>query len=204
MARIGISITKSVAFRNSTQEFSNVYYFELDGGLPSQSQAATIIDNLKAQEVPFHSTLVTFVRGRLWSQAGSPGANEMIDQHNLSGTGTTAAISGFDKERAYLVQGRAGNDSRGNPVFLRKWYHSCGNGPGNVAPAASVIDQSTNLSTTNQNTINTAVGTIDDLSAGGATGHLCAKGGRQLGVGNSLVSHPFLEHHQLGDQWRRQ
>jgi hypothetical protein len=32
MARIGLSITKSVAFRNSTQEFSNVYYYNNGGG----------------------------------------------------------------------------------------------------------------------------------------------------------------------------
>lgn len=204
MARIGVSITKSIAFRNSTQEFSNVYYYELDGGLPSQSQAAAIIDSLKAQEVPFHSTAVTFVRGRLWSQAGSPGANNMIDQHNLSGTGSTTTVAGFDRERAYLVQGRAGNDSRGNPVFLRKWYHSCGNGPGNASPGTPAMEQSAALPGSIQTIINTAVGAIDDLSVSGVTGHLCAKGGRQLDTGVSLTSHPFLEHHQLGDQWRRQ
>src|SRR5215213_3487657 len=146
MGRIGISITKSTAFRNSTQEFSNVYYYEVAGGLyPSQSEADALIDELTTLEKGFHSTLVTFIRGRCWKQVGNKVDNEMISQKNLAGTGSTGTMAGFDKERAFLFRLRAGNDSRGNSVYLRKWYHSCGNGPGSPAITNAQLDNTTGL-----------------------------------------------------------
>src|SRR5215213_8768307 len=126
MARIGISITKSCAYRDSVQEYSNVYYYENGASLPSSSGAGDLIDEVTALEKGRHSTLVTFVRGRCWSQVGSPSANEMLHQKALSGTGSSTADSGQDRERAILVRWRAGSDSRGNPVYLRKWWHVCG------------------------------------------------------------------------------
>src|SRR5215212_8622230 len=124
MPRIGVSITKSVSFRLATQEFSNVYYYEMLA-FPDVAAADTLIDNLVTKEKTFHGTSVTFVRGRLWKQIGTPAENEMITQKNLSGTGARAAATNLDKERAWLFRVRAGVDSRGNPVYLRKWYHAC-------------------------------------------------------------------------------
>lgn len=204
MARIGISITKSVSFRGSVQEFSNVYYYESSSSLPSAADADTMIDQLKAIEVPFHSTLVTFVRGRLWSQGGSAGTNEMISQKNLSGTGSSTADSTLDKERAFLAYRRAGVDSRGKPVYLRKWYHSCGAGPGGVAVSTGMSAQTTAMTSTQRNSVGTAVSGISPIGTGGASWTICSKAGRPPDSGSPWIGHTWLEHHQLGDQWRAQ
>jgi hypothetical protein len=203
MPRIGVSITKSTPFRNSVQEFSNVYYYEMLA-MPDAAAANTIIDNIVVKEKTIHSTLVTFVRGRLWSQEGAPGLNEMITQKNLSGTGSAPTVSSFDKERAYLVRLRAGNDSRGNPVYLRKWFHSCGAFGTASAPGATILENTTGFSGAQLSGIESQVGWIGDANGSAGTPKICAKGGRLATVGANWQSHPFLEHHQLGDMWRAQ
>lgn len=204
MARVGVSITKSTAFRLSTQEFSNVYYFEGGTALPSIADAEALIDAVKAAEVPFHSTAVTFVRGRCWSQEGSPGANNMIAQKNLSGTGSRSTNSTMDKERAVLVRWRAGVDSRGQPVYLRKWYHCCGDLPGGVVASAGLLQQSLGFSSAERTTIANAVENVRQFIIGGIPYILKSKAGRGISVGESAVAHQFLEHHQFGDMWRAQ
>jgi len=203
MARIGISITKSTPFRNSVQEFSNVYYYEMLS-LPNQSEAEAIIDNLVTLEKTFHSSAVTFVRGRCWSQVGTPSANEMIAQKNLSGTGSQAAGAGLDKERAYLFRLRAGNDSRGNPVYLRKWYHSCGLFDASVSLANSLLENTAGFTTGQRTTMQDKMDNIGDANGSSGAPKLCAKGGRLPTVGQTWVAHQFLEHHQMGDMWRAQ
>ena len=204
MSRVGVSITKSVAFRNSTQEFSNVYYFENNTSLPNATEADALIDAITAIEKTFHATTVTFVRGRCWSQVGSSAGNNMISQKNLSGTGARATISSFDKERAFLFRLRAGSDSRGQPVYLRKWYHACGLFFSTQSISGSILDQSTGFSGTDKTSLVAQMDTIRQITAGGMTWNLVAKSGRAPNVSATFESHPFLEHHQLGDQWRAQ
>jgi hypothetical protein len=203
MPRIGLSITKSCVFRNSTQEFSNVYYFELLGGFPDTTAADGMVDEIANKEKAFHGSGVTFVRGRIWKQIGTPSQNEMISQKNLSGTGAKAPVTSMDKERAYLFRLRAGNDSRGNPVYLRKWYHSC-SGFGTTTPASPTLDNSAGFSTAERSAMVSAMNTVGELGSGGSVGKICAKSGRSPDAGAQWTAHQFLEHHQLGDQWRAQ
>lgn len=202
MARIGISITKSVAYRDSVQEFSNVYYYENGGSLPSSSGASDLIDEVTALEKGRHSSLVTFVRGRCWSQAGSPGANEMIHQKALTGTGGSTADTGMDKERAFLIRWRAGNDSRGNAVYLRKWYHTCGQFAGASGTiSAGVLAQSTGFTQSVRDAILTSANALVSLVQAGGGWSLVAKNGRTR-TGTGDAAHKYLEHRQLGDMWR--
>lgn len=201
MPRVGISITKTTPFRNSVQEFSNVYYYEMLT-LPDQAEAGTMIDNIVTKEKTLHSTQVTFLRGRLWSQLGSPGSNEMINQKNLSGTGSTSPITGMDKERAVLVRLRAGVDSRGNPVYLRKWFHCCGNFGTAGAFATSSLDNTSSIAGAARTAIEADVAWIGNANGSAGTPRLCAKGGRLPDSGANWVAHLYLEHHQLGDMWR--
>lgn len=204
MARIGVSITKSTSFRNSTQEFSNVYYFTNGaGGLPDATQAEAIIDALTAQEKSFHSTSVTFVRGRLWSQVGSQAGNNMIAQKNLTGTGARAAGT-YDKERAFLFRVRAGVDVRGQPVYLRKWFHACGEFVAGSAPSGNVLQNTSGFSSAERTAqVNQMIG-VTSFTAGGSTWNIVAKSGREPNAGAPWEAHQFLEHHQLGDMWRAQ
>lgn len=201
MAQIGISITKSTAFRNSTQEFSNVYYYT-GGSTPSASQADQLIDELTAMEKAFHSNIVTFVRGRLWSAGGTQAQNNMISQKNLSGTGSTGTASSLDKERAFLFRLRAGNSSNGQPVFLRKWFHACGIFYTGQTLASGVIDNTTSFLQTQRDSMVANMNGIGALNAAAGPWKLCAKSGRLPDAGALWTSHPYLEHHQLGDQWR--
>jgi hypothetical protein len=201
MARFGVSITKSTPFRNSTQEFSNVYYYEATGQ-PDASQADTIIDNLTALEKTFHAATVTFVRGRLWSQVGSAGGNEMISQKNLSGTGARTTNSTLDKERAFLFRLRAGVDGRGQPVYLRKWFHACGEFVSGQTIPTGALQNSSGWTAGERTAQQTAMQGIGDANGSPLAPKLCSKSGRLPTVGSTWSAHAFLEHHQLGDQWR--
>jgi hypothetical protein len=201
--RIGVSITKSVSFRLGTQEFSNVYYYEVLS-LPSEAEAETFIDNLTTLEKTFHSTAVTFVRGRVWSQMGSPAANNMIKQKNLTGTGARLQTTSLDRERAFLFRLRAGNDSRGNPVYLRKWYHACGEFVNGQTVNASVMQQTVGWTSGERSAQVSAMNAIGDANGSPQTPKLCSKGGRLPTVGEQWSAHNWLEHHQLGDMWRAQ
>lgn len=203
MTRVGISITKSTAFRNSTQEFSNVYYYDGLAGVPSVTDADALIDQVANREKTWHAASVTFVRGRLWTQVGSPGSNEMISQKNLSGTGARTSLT-YDKERAFLFRLRAGVDSRGNPVYLRKWYHACGSFVSTTSPPTGVLDNTTSFSQTDRDAQVAQMNSIGAIGSGVTAGVLCAKGGRLPTAGQVWTAHAFLEHHQLGDQWRAQ
>jgi hypothetical protein len=202
--RIGISITKKTPFRNSSQEWSNVYYYDGLSGTPSQSQAAGLIDELVTKEKSIHSAAVTFVRGRCWSQIGDKTQNEMLDQHDLSGTGSTAQDNAVDRERAFLFRLRAGNDSRGNPVYFRKWYHSLGAFGAVASPTGSIVSQTTGFTQGQRDALVAALPAIGSIGSGATLGTLCSKNGRLSTAGANWSAHEFYEHHQLGDMWRKQ
>jgi hypothetical protein len=202
MARIGVSITKSTAFRNSTQEFSNVYYYEVDS-TPTVAQADTFIDNLTALEKTFHASNVTFVRGRCWSAGGGAAANNMISQKQLSGTGARSAVSSsLDKERAWLFRIRAGVSSNGQPVYLRKWFHCCGEFVAAQGIPTAVMENTTSFTTAQRNAQVAAMNGIGNANGSPLLPALVAKSGRGISGGATWEAHPFLEHHQFGDQWR--
>ena len=201
MPRIGISITKSVAFRDSVQQFSNVYFYVNTGSLPDGAGADNLIDEVTALERPRHSTLVSFVIGRVWSQGGSPGTNNMISQKTLTGTGSGGSDPNMDKERAYLFRRRAGTDSRGNPVYLRKWYHVCGSWDSGVAASATIQSNATGFTSGQRTTLAGHMTNFNTLTSGGGGWEICAKSGRQA-TQPLWEAHKYLEHHQLGDMWR--
>jgi hypothetical protein len=203
MTRIGISITKSCAFRNATQEFSNVYYYDGLAGDPSVASADALIDELVTKEKTIHATSVTFVRGRLWRQTADKATTEMISQKNLSGTGSKSADTSVDRERAILFRLRAGVDSRGNPVYFRKWYHTLGDPTGTGFSSAELANTAA-FNTTRRAAMVTALPAIGSIGSGGTLGTLCSKNGRVSTAGATWECHQFLEHHQLGDMWRAQ
>jgi hypothetical protein len=193
-----ISITKRIAFRESTQEFTNVYHYETL--VPSTvSEATARINEVSDLEKTWHSSAVSFVRGRFWTAGGTKEENQMITQVNLSGTGGTTDVSSLDRERAFLIMWAAGFDSRGKPVFLRKWYHACGNVPG-ITVSAGHMANTTAFTDTQRSTLATAVNAVRVIGSGAYD--LRAESGRAP-TGNA-VAHKFLEHHQLGDMWRAQ
>lgn len=203
MSIIGISITKETVFRDSNQEFSNVYYYKNDpGAIPSAAGAQAIVDTLIALERTWHSTQVQFTHSRVWSAGGSAATNNMINEATLSTAGLATLSSSLDRERAILIQYEAGFDSRGHRVYLRKWYHICGNFPG--AAGATGSAQTANTAAIPSGDRVVISNTVDDIiTVAGENGPwlLCAKSGRAL-TSSSPGCHKYLEHRQLGDQWR--
>lgn len=204
MARIGISITKSIGFRGGVQEWSNVYYYEGVGiGLPDEAAADGFIDTVTNREKTFHGTNVNFIRGRCWSQVGTPAQNNMIKTKNLSGTGARSAVSSqLDRERAWLFRLRAGVDSRGNPVYLRKWFHACAEFVAGQGVPSGLLEQTSAWTQAQRDAQVAAMNSIGDLASG--AWKLCSKAGRLPDAGATWSAHQFLEHHQLGDMWRAQ
>lgn len=198
MAQIGISITKRVPYRDSTQEFSNVYHYVDEVSAPDAAEAQNLIDEVVAVERQLHTTAVSFVYARLWSSGGSIASNVMIHQVVLTGTGSQTAVASVDPERAVLMQWPAGFDSRGHPVRLKKWYHSLGRLAG-VAWSSTNLGQTAGFSDPDRATMAALVGQLTEIGTPDSW-RLTAESGREYE--GAPFAHKYLEHHQLGDQWR--
>ena len=199
LGQITISITKRAAFRDSTQEWQNVYCYGSAGLNPSQAAAEALIDEVTTKEKTFHSTLVSFVLGRCWSSGGSIAENEMIAEKTLSGTGSTATSTANDLERAVLIQWPAGFDSKGRPVKLKKWYHVHGS-IGGVTLSNAILQNFTGFTAANRTAIEAAVGVLTRI--GTSVWGLKAESGRERSGSGDPIAHRYYEHHQLGDMWR--
>ncbi len=200
MTRFGFTITKRVSFRLFQQEFSNTYYYQRALWTPADSQLSGMIDEIVTTEKKLHSLDVTFVRGQCWSADLGPVGNQMRVQKDLTGTGLGGTNSSYDRERALLIRWPAGKDTRGRNVYLRKWYHSCGELQNAVVVATSAVLQNTaEISVANRNTVAALAEEVRELGVS-ETYQLCSKTGRENAGGAQC--HRFLEHHQLGDAWR--
>jgi hypothetical protein len=198
MAITGVAITKRTAFRDSTQEWNNVYYYE-SSTTPILGDAQALKNDLVTFEKTIHSTAVSFVYYRIWSAGGNQAQNQMIDQGDLTGVGALGNDPSLDRERAFLFRWPAGTDIRGHPVYLRKWYHTCG-WPGSVASSSGIMGNTSGLTTTQRNAFAATINAVRVLTGTTQTFSLVAPSGRE--TEGDAECHRYLEHHQLGDQWR--
>jgi hypothetical protein len=198
LALFAVSSRKSVSFRGTQQPFSNVYYYQ--GTLPDATQAQAILSRIVVLEKPFHSTDVAFLDGKVWSAGGSPTANQMIFQGVTLGTGTQTVDTAMDRERAVLHRVKCGTDVRGRPVYLRKWFHSCGSSAGVSFAGTGILQNTGQISAANRTTLQTAFNDFLTLVVNTISYTLCSP----KGVNNQggVQCHAYLEHHQLGDAWR--
>jgi hypothetical protein len=193
--QVGIQIVKKVLFRGVQQEFQNVYHYILDTAVTAPD--AALIDAIVAIERDFHSTDVTFVRGSIWSSGGSPGQNQMRFQKDLTGAGNQGPHTSLDRERSVLIRWPAGKDKRGRNVYLRKFFHSCGSFAG-VGFTGSQLQNVSPFSSTDRGTMASSANRLKQIHA--ELWNLCAESGRR--PSGDAQAHEYLEHHQLGDQWR--
>lgn len=199
MARIGVAVVKAVSFRGVQQEFSNVYHFTRPLPTVDQSERDAIIDEIVALEKSWHSSDVTFKRAQLWSASGTKAENEMLRQRTLSGTGASSSPPTVDRERAVLIRWPAGKDRRGNPVYLRKYFHICGNWKAIVFSSA-VLQNTAEIASADRTSIATDANGLKVVGATVDTWTICAASGRE--VTGDAECHRYFEHHQLGDMWR--
>jgi hypothetical protein len=200
---VGVSIEKAFSFRGGTQPFANVYYFEGAVTIEATTALTALVDKIVAKEKERFSTEVSFVRGRCWKADGTKAENVMIVDKALSGTGALSPSLNLDRERAFLVRYRAGVDSLGRPVYLRKFWH--------FDSSTFFSDSITNDQLKNKTTLSQTARTafegfadffkvISDGVAGLPNMNLVSKKGRAITGGTQ--GHPFIEHRQLGDEWR--
>jgi len=204
MPIIGITVTKETAFRNSIQQFTNMYFYNNGiGTVPDAAASEALLDELVTTEKTFHSSAVEFVYGRVWHQTLLAITSEMLFQKSLTGLGSAPSSTTMDRERAFLFRWRAGTDSRGQPVYLRKWYHACGVFPGAVNPInSSILANTTGFSGTERTAMEGNAQAVANLGGSPGPWDLCAKSGRGISGSVFPTAHPFLEHHQMGDAWR--
>ena len=202
MVMIGISITEDTAFRDAIQEFSNVYHFHATVGMPTNAEAQALINEVSNNEKAFHASVVNFRRGRLWSAGGSESTNEMIADISLTGTGSVTPNASLDRERAFLFRWRVGNNSRGKPNYLRKWYHTCGPFPGLSTIGAGLLTNQNGFTQPERDAMALNAGNVTNIGSPGEPWRLCAPSDQQETTDPLPTAHKYLEHHQLGDQWR--
>lgn len=194
---VGISITKKVLFRGTQQEFSNTYHYHKTGAVTGDWNG--LVDEIVGIERPLHGTGVTFVRARVWSSGGSRAENTMLLQKDLTGTGSQAQNSSLDPERCILARWRVGVDVRGLPVYLRKWFHPCGN-PMGVMAGATQLAQTAKIATGDLALIQGQVEQLRELGTVELWNLSNSNGSR---IANTQAEiHPWWEHHQFGDMWR--
>jgi hypothetical protein len=199
MAHFGVSITKKTAFRDSVQSFSNTYHYWYVGLNPSSSLANDIIDRLVVVEKTLHSSAAQFIYARLWSAGGSPSQNTMIFEKALNTYGTNPFDASIDRERAHLFQWSAGKDSRGRPVRLKKWFHSMGAIAG-ISVAGGVGANTSGFTEAQRTTLESWAAPLNPLVVNGSGMSLVSATNR--GTDGNVRAHKYLEHHQLGDEWR--
>jgi hypothetical protein len=201
VTRFGFSVEKSTLYRGVQQPFANVYHYELPYTPTQTSQLEAVLDRLVALEKISHATVVNFQRGRCWNTgSGSQAGNQMRIDKALSGTGAGNDNSSWDRERAILFRWPAGINSRGKPVYLRKWFHTCGNW-GSLTVPAGLLGNTAQWGQTNINFLHSYADQFHPIVVGGITvGDLVAQSGRA--ATGPAQAHAYLEHHQLGDQWR--
>ena len=200
MARFGVSIEKSISYRGAAQPFANVYHYE--GGLTPSANVSleNMLDQLVTKEKAIHSTAVAFLRGRVWSTGLGQSENNMIVDKALSGTGAETPHTIMDRERAFLVRFRAGTDSRGRPVYLRKWWHLDLNLVASTAISNAMLQQTAEMTTAQRAALVAIADGFKQLTVAGTPMNLVSQQGRP--ISGSTTAHRFLEHHQLGDEWR--
>jgi hypothetical protein len=136
----------------------------------------------------------------MWSSGGTKAENKLILRKPLNLQGNAATNFNMDRERTVLVQWPAGKDTRNKPVYLRKWYHACGSF-GSVSFSAGQLQNTESLSTAQRSSIVDLTKSLSRIGGLQEWG-LIADSGRERDGGDP-IAHRYLEHHQLGDEWRQ-
>jgi hypothetical protein len=125
----GLTVVKKFTYRgNSNEEFSNQYWFK--GPPPGDDPSWTVLMNdVLAQEEPIYPNTVTFVRAYGYNDDSSTANHVFVHDWVAAGTPpkgsyihTGTALAG---DQAGLVVWKTDQlNTRGKPIFLRKYIHA--------------------------------------------------------------------------------
>lgn len=124
MARVKVQITKRASFQGKSNEWSNVYTYEVNS--TSEGDMAALVSVVKNNEQTIHGSDVEFVRAAVWSLGWV--SNTMIYTITWTNTwGSQIANQNMYQECAVLVQWplpRSVSGGKSRYRALKKWYHT--------------------------------------------------------------------------------
>lgn len=175
--RYGVSISKSFLWRGITEQFANVYHYNLATSLDA-TMADNLVTQLVAAEKPLFSGNVSFETARVWEAGGSPAANLTILIKDLPDVGTGAVVDQLYRELAVVVKWSTNRlTSTGRKIFLRKYLHV----EALPSTVAGVRNGTTALTSGLKAPFLSYADTIREIAiASGPTVFLCAPGGQQV------------------------
>ncbi len=118
---LGVSVTKSVQWRNATEEFTNVWHFDTAVDMTSQALA----NNVVSSERGFFGANVNFKKVQVWGPTdGTKQQSQMLLQQDLTGSGSGGTSTVCALETSAVVSWDTGRkNTRGGRIFLRKYLH---------------------------------------------------------------------------------
>jgi hypothetical protein len=195
MATIGVSITKTTAWRGGQQAFSNVYHY-LDSVLDA-NRYEQLVTEIVLKEKVIHSSIVNFVGARVWEASGTPAENETLLIKDLTGTGSATSDMQMYRELAYLISWELERrDNRGRKKYLRKWIHAESGFTTSTDPAH--FDGYTPLPISARDPLKVYADAVDAITILGASFELCSPKGEKPMAANNGKVYDVLEHRQFG------
>lgn len=123
MVRVGVALTKQFPYRNTQEEFTNVFTYEVPTA--DIATAQNLVAALLAHEKANHASIVKFTKSRVWTTGGTPAENVTIYISDLADFGTLGEDPGMHAQACYEVQWKTDRPSAtGKPVYLRKYLRS--------------------------------------------------------------------------------
>lgn len=107
----------------------------------------------------------------------------------------------MDPERAVLVQWPAGRNTKNRPVYLRKWYHPCNTSTVPATYDSSNMAQQSEIVASQRQQIETYAQNLAQVGPGPADFWELVSPTNRERTGPARC-YPWLEHHELGEQWR--
>lgn len=183
MPPYAISITKDISFRGGRERFSNIYHYDVDNVINTESGWSNMVDQIVALEKVLHSTIVQYKEARVWGPTNQgPTASITRLIKDLSGTGSGNGSGTLYPELClvgsfYIGRAPATNRKR----FLRKYLHV---GALAVSPAGSgQVEGKTALQAGDKSPVTTFMNALKELTVGGVQHHLCTPQGDHLPLG---------------------
>lgn len=196
MAVFGVSITKTIPWRGVEQPFSNVYHYRTDIGEAFQDD--DVIAAVVAAEKAVMGGNITFRTARTWGDVLA-GPVESVTRvlKDLTGSGSQPSDPSIFPEMAVLVTWELVRaDVRGRKKYLRKWIH-----PGRSAGFNTNGSSEATVATRDAFRVAYADKvTVVAGNAGAQVYELCSPRG-EVPL-KAPVVYRYMEHRQLGDQWR--
>lgn len=197
---IEVTTPKRCAYRGSVEGFSNVYIYRLLTSAISEEVAQALADEVIENERALHGPSVQHVACNistpLYLNSDVTAFYQFPYDSALPGSAPT-----MDPERAIFIQWPAGRNVKNRPVTLRKWYHPCDVNIEQVTFTSGMQAQQSQITSTLRGILATVAQNLAQIGPGPADFIELVSPTNRERTGPA-VCYPWLEHHELGEQWR--